>query len=70
MKKLIFVAVFALGSLTAFAQDTEEVVTDATEAVTAQDDFAEIDASELPEAVEPCMRTKKEIGLSSKCSKI
>jgi len=51
MKKLIFVAVFALGSLTAFAQDTEEVVTDATEAVTAQDDFAEIDASELPEAV-------------------
>ncbi len=50
MKKLFFVAVFALGSLTAFAQDTEEAQVDATETV-AQDDFAEIATSELPEAV-------------------
>lgn len=51
MKKLFFVAVFTLGSLTAFAQDTEEVVAEATEAVAAQDDFTEIETGDLPEAV-------------------
>jgi len=54
MKKLVFVLALSLGSLTAFAQDAEEVqteATDATEVVAAQDDFSEIAAEELPEAV-------------------
>lgn len=51
MKKLIFAAVFSLVGVTAFAQDTNEAQVDATEVVAAQDDFAEIEASELPEAV-------------------
>ncbi len=54
MKKLVFVLALSLGSLTAFAQDAEEVqteVADATEVVAAQDDFSEIAAEELPEAV-------------------
>ncbi|MFH6603366.1 hypothetical protein ACEZ3G_07755 [Maribacter algicola] len=51
MKKLVFVLALSLGSLTAFAQDTEEVQAEATEVVTAQDDFSEIAAEELPEAV-------------------
>ena len=52
MKKLIFAAVLSLGSLTAFAQDTEEVQAEATEVVAAaQDDFSEIAVEELPEAV-------------------
>ncbi len=57
MKKLIFAAVLSLGSLTAFAQDTqateaEEVQSEATEVVAAaQDDFSEIAVEELPEAV-------------------
>lgn len=52
MKKLIFAAMLSLGSLTAFAQDTEEVQAEATEVVAAaQDDFSEIAVEELPEAV-------------------
>lgn len=51
MKKLVFVLALSLGSLTAFAQDMDEAQVDATEAVAAQDDFSEISASELPEAV-------------------
>ena len=52
MKKLIFATVFSLGSLTAFAQDTEDVQADATEVVAAaQDEFSEIAVEELPEAV-------------------
>ncbi|MEX0291314.1 MAG: hypothetical protein AB3N14_19580 [Flavobacteriaceae bacterium] len=52
MKKLIFAAVLSLGSLTAFAQDTEEAQAEATEVVAAaQDDFSEIAVEELPEAV-------------------
>ncbi|MEK6153227.1 hypothetical protein WIW50_08205 [Flavobacteriaceae bacterium 3-367] len=49
MKKLFFAAAFALVGLTAFAQD--EAQADATEVVVAQDDYTEIAASELPEAV-------------------
>ena len=51
MKKLFITAIFALGSLTAFAQEqtpTQEET--AAEAVT-QDDFSEVAAEELPEAV-------------------
>ena len=54
MKKLFITAVFALGSLTAFAQKEEAataVEETATEAVAAQDDFAEVAAEELPESV-------------------
>ncbi len=50
MKKVIFVLALALGSLTAFAQETENMETAATKVV-AQDDFSEIDTTELPEAV-------------------
>ena len=62
MKKLVFVLALSLGSFTAFAQEevqaaaeeiqataTEEVV--AVEEAVAQDGFAEIAASDLPEAV-------------------
>lgn len=60
MKKLFITAVFALGSLTAFAQEeataveetaTEAVEESATEAVATQDDFSEVAAEELPESV-------------------
>ncbi len=51
MRKVFFILALSLGSVSAFAQDTEATVEAvATEAV-AQDDFAEIAASELPEAV-------------------
>ena len=50
MKKVFFVLALSLGSLTAFAQDADVVEATATEAVP-QDDFSEIAASELPEAV-------------------
>ncbi len=50
MKKLFFVLALSLGSLSAFAQDAEEVQTETTEVV-AQDDFTEIAADQLPEAV-------------------
>ncbi len=60
MKKLIFVLALSMGSMTAFAQ--EEVTEQATEAAVeatesveqiaaTQDDFTEIAAEELPEAV-------------------
>lgn len=58
MKKLFITAVFALGSLTAFAQ--EEQATDAQEAATeavAQDSFAEINLEEVPEAVTTMIET-------------
>ncbi len=58
MKKLFITAVFALGSLTAFAQ--EEQATDAQEAATetvAQDSFAEITLEEVPEAVTTMIET-------------
>lgn len=52
MKKLIFAAVLSFGSLTAFAQDTEDIQGDATEVVAAaQDDFSEIAVDQLPDAV-------------------
>ncbi|WP_238934436.1 hypothetical protein [Aurantibacter crassamenti] len=60
MKKLIFVLALSMGTMTAFAQDevTEqaaETSVESTEAiadvVAAQDDFSEIAADELPEAV-------------------
>ena len=50
MKRVIFVLALALGSMTAFAQNTENVEAAAAEVV-AQDDFSEITADELPEAV-------------------
>ncbi len=52
MKKLMLVAVMALGTMTAFAQEVETVVEEvATEAVTTQDDFTETVVAELPEEV-------------------
>src|SRR5665811_443274 len=58
MKKLFITSVFALGSLTAFAQ--EEQATEAQDATTeavAQDDFAEIAIEEVPEAVTKMIET-------------
>ncbi|MCM4166794.1 hypothetical protein KCTC52924_01647 [Arenibacter antarcticus] len=57
MKKILFVAVLSLGSLTAFAQEGEEVTQEATEVVVAQDDFTAIETSELPEAVSNAVAT-------------
>lgn len=56
MKKIFITAVFALGSLSAFAQEEVTVIenaeVEATEAVAAtQDDFSEVSSDELPEAV-------------------
>ena len=71
MKNLMIVAVLALGSMTAFAQEetqTEEVAATAVEAVEAteamaaeaveaQDDFAEVAIEELPEAITAALAT-------------
>ncbi len=58
MKKLFITAVFALGSLTAFAQEEEatEAQDTATEAV-AQEDFSEIALEEVPAAVTAMIET-------------
>ncbi|MUH35323.1 hypothetical protein D9O36_05680, partial [Zobellia amurskyensis] len=59
MKKLFITSVFALGSLTAFAQEeqaTEAVDAAATEAV-AQDAFTEVALEEVPEAVTAMVET-------------
>ncbi|MBC6997656.1 hypothetical protein [Cytophaga sp. FL35] len=58
MKKLFITTVFALGSLTAFAQ--EEQAADQQEAATeavAQDSFSEISLEEVPEAVTTMIET-------------
>lgn len=64
MKKFFLVAVMSLGSLTAFAQDTEtaveaevateavtEAATDAAATMEAQDEFTAIELSALPETI-------------------
>jgi len=53
MKRIFVTAVFALGSLTAFAQEeaTTAVEENTTEAVAEQDGFSEVAAEELPEEV-------------------
>lgn len=70
MKKLFITAVFALGSLTAFAQ--EEQATEATDAATeavAQDSFAEIALEEVPEAVSAMIETNYPGATINKASK-
>ena len=51
MKKLFFVAALSIGSLTAFAQNATSANVVVTAEVSAQDNYTEIDSSELPEAV-------------------
>ena len=51
MKKLFFVAALSLANLTAFAQGATTANVSATAEVSAQDNYTEIDSSELPEAV-------------------
>ena len=51
MKKLFITSVFALGSLTAFAQEEAAAVEAAATEAVAQDDFTEVATEELPEAV-------------------
>ena len=49
MKKLVFAIALSLGTLTAFAQESEEAVEEtATEMVAEQDGFTEIAADQLP----------------------
>ena len=50
MKNLILAAALSLGTLSAFAQNTENAQNAATE-VTAQDNFKEVSISDLPEAI-------------------
>ncbi|GGW46604.1 hypothetical protein [Arenibacter certesii] len=58
MKKILFVAALSLGSLTAFAQEGEEVTQEvATEVAVAQDDFTAIEINDLPEAVSTAVAT-------------
>lgn len=57
MKKLFFAAVLSLGSLTAFAQEGEDVAVQSTEVAVAQDDFTAIETSALPEAVTNAVAT-------------
>ncbi|CAM4116651.1 hypothetical protein ACU8V7_09445 [Zobellia nedashkovskayae] len=60
MKKLFITSVFALGSLTAFAQEEQaaEAAETATEAVAQeQDAFAEVALEEVPEAVTTMVET-------------
>ncbi|MBU2974533.1 hypothetical protein [Zobellia sp. B3R18] len=58
MKKLFITTVFALGSLTAFAQEEHatEAQDTATEAV-AQEEFSEVALEEVPEAVTAMVET-------------
>ncbi|TDQ33178.1 hypothetical protein [Zeaxanthinibacter enoshimensis] len=54
MKKILLITVMSLGSLTAFAQETEaEINVDTEVAATAetQDDFSAIELSEVPAAI-------------------
>ncbi|CAZ95400.1 hypothetical protein Q4603_07275 [Zobellia galactanivorans] len=70
MKKLFITTVFALGSLTAFAQ--EEQAADATETATeavAQDAFAEVALEEVPEAVTAMIETNYPGATINKASK-
>ncbi|OWW26460.1 hypothetical protein B4Q04_01895 [Zobellia sp. OII3] len=70
MKKIFITTVFALGSLTAFAQ--EEQATDATETATeavAQDAFAEVALEEVPEAVTTMVETNYPGATINKASK-
>ncbi|MGF1560259.1 MAG: hypothetical protein ACFCUL_14310 [Flavobacteriaceae bacterium] len=72
MKKVFFIAVLSLGTMTAFAQEeevaVEAVVTEmvaeetsaetvATEMVEAQDGFTEVAIEELPEAITVALET-------------
>ncbi|MBC8766496.1 hypothetical protein H4O18_00695 [Arenibacter sp. BSSL-BM3] len=66
MKKIFFVAVLSLGSLTAFAQDGEEKAGEATQVAVTQDDFSEIETSNLPEAVATAVATDYPSGTISK----
>ncbi len=51
MKKLMFAAVLAFGSLTAFANSAEEIQINGVEVITVSDDFTEIAVDEVPAAV-------------------
>ncbi|MCK0188780.1 hypothetical protein [Arenibacter sp. F20364] len=66
MKKLFFVAVLSFGSLTAFAQAGEELAEATTQIAVAQDDFTEIESSDLPEAVTTAVSTDYPSGTVSK----
>ena len=51
MKKIIFLAALALGSLTSFAQAEEMQSATSEEVVVVQDDYTEIALDELPQAI-------------------
>ncbi len=51
MKKLFYVAALSLASLTAFAQNSAEANIGTAKELSTQNNYTEIDSSELPEAV-------------------
>ncbi|MEH6680681.1 MAG: hypothetical protein V7724_09050 [Sediminicola sp.] len=55
MKKVLLVAALSLGSLSAFAQQTETTATEVTEVTTTQEEFTEISAEEVPNAVKEAL---------------
>ncbi|GGW46598.1 hypothetical protein [Arenibacter certesii] len=69
MKKILFVAALSLGSLTAFAQEGEEVTQEvATEVAVAQDDFTAIETKDVPEAVSTAVATNYPTATINKAS--
>lgn len=58
MKKVFLVAALSLGTMTAFAQESETTIEEvATEVMEAQDAFAEVAIEELPEAITAALAT-------------
>ncbi|MDG3580967.1 hypothetical protein [Galbibacter pacificus] len=55
MKKVVLVVAMALGSLTAFAA-APAIVNNDTKVATVQDDYKEIAASEVPQAVQEALQ--------------
>jgi maltose-binding protein MalE len=60
MKKLLLVAALSLGSLTAFAQETESTEAQSTEATATQEEFTEISNDEVPNAIQEAISSKHE----------
>jgi hypothetical protein len=57
MKKVLLVAALSLGSLTAFAQETQATEATATEVTTTQEEFTEISADEVPTTIKEALGT-------------
>jgi len=69
MKKLFITAVFALGSLTMFAQEEATETQEVAGEVVAQDSFSEINLEEVPQAVSDMIETNYPGATISKAQK-